>query len=220
MQPSHQTQPGFALTKALIASCLLVFLLQFSGQNFLLQHFALWPPGPRPIQFSDAGAWKLPDFQIWQLVSYAFLHGGATHLLLNMFGLWMFGRAIEIALGPLRFATYFSICVLGAALAQILAAQYSGKVVPTIGASGGVLGLLPAFAILFPKAKIQLLIPPIALPAPIFVILYGAIELLLGVTNSLPGIAHFAHLGGMACGLVVLGFWWLQASISRRNIAP
>ncbi len=200
----------------LIGACLLVYLLQMSGQSFLLQHFALWPPGPRAIHHDAGGSWRLPDFQIWQLFSYALLHGGALHLLLNMFGLWMFGRAIEAALGRTRFLIYFLVCVLGAALAQIGAAQYSGKIVPTIGASGGVLGLLPAFAILFPKARIQLLFPPIALPAPWFVLLYGAVELLLGVTDSLPGIAHFAHLGGMLCGLVLLGYWLWQAR--RKSI--
>lgn len=205
------------LVAGLIGACLIVYLLQLSGQSFLLQHFALWPPGDRPLQHGPSGSWRLPDFQVWQLISYAFLHGGTMHLLLNMFGLWMFGRAVEMALGRLRFALYLLVCVLGAAGAQILAAQYSGKIVPTIGASGGVLGLLPAFAILFPKAKIQLLFPPIALPAPIFVLLYGAIELLLGVTNSLPGIAHFAHLGGMLCGLILLAVWLLQARRKRQS---
>ena len=103
---------------------------------------------------------------------------------------------------------------LGAAGAQVLAAQYSGQIVPTIGASGGVLGLLPAFAILFPRARIQLLIPPVNLRAPVFVLLYGAAELFLGVTGTLPGIAHFAHLGGMLCGGVLL-LWWLRPRRSR-----
>lgn len=200
----------------LIAACLLVYLLQLSGQAFLIGHFALWPPGPRPLQVTASGSFRLPDFEIWQLFSYAFLHGGAAHLLLNLFGLWMFGRAIEQALGAWRFAVYYFSCVVGAAVAQILAARYSGEIIPTIGASGGVLGLLPAFAILFPKARIQLLFPPIGLPAPLFVLLYGAVELLLGVTNSLPGIAHFAHLGGMLCGLILLALW---IGMARRRLA-
>lgn len=211
MNPPNNTPPRISLVAGLIGACLLVYLLQMSGQNFLLQHFALWPPGPRPLEYG-----RLPDFHLWQLVSYAFLHGGIMHLFLNMFGLWMFGRAVEMALGRLRFALYLLVCVLGAAGAQILAAHYSGKIVPTIGASGGVLGLLPAFAILFPKARIQLLFPPIALPAPAFVVLYGAIELLLGVTHVLPGIAHFAHLGGMLCGLLLLGFWLLRGRYKQR----
>lgn len=191
----------------LVLVCLLVFLLQMSGQAFLLTHFALWPPGERVLQMSAQGPYQLPPFEFWQLFSYAFLHGGFAHLFFNLFGLWMFGRAIEFALGSTRFAIYYTVCVVGAALAQVLAARYSGEIVPTIGASGGVLGLLPAFAILFPNARIQLLFPPIAMKAPLFVIVYGAIELTLGLTDTLPGIAHFAHLGGMLFGLVLLMFW-------------
>lgn len=194
----------------LIAACLLVFLLQLGQQAFLLTHFALWPPGERITQMSAQGAWQYPPFQVWQLVSYALLHGGALHLMLNLFGLWMFGMPVERALGSRRFAVFFAVCVVGAGLAQILAAGASDTIVPTIGASGGVLGLLPAFAILFPRARIQLLFPPINLRAPVFVLLYGGVELLFGVTNTLPGIAHFAHLGGMVSGGVLLAWWLLR----------
>lgn len=201
---------------AVIAACLLVFLLQQSGSHFLLAKFALWPPGARELQYSADGVWRLPDFAWWQLLSYAFLHGGALHLMLNLFGLWMFGVPVERALGSRRFALFFTICVLGAALAQILAAQFSGEIVPTIGASGGVLGLLPAFALIYPQARIALLFPPVSLRAPVFVLVYGAVELVFGVTGALPAIAHFAHLGGMLCGLMLLGFWYLQRGQLRR----
>lgn len=201
--------PRITLVAGLVGVCCLMYVLQLSGQSFLLQHLALWPPGERSVQFGAQGAWQYPPFQLWQPISYAFLHGSPMHLLFNMFGLWMFGRPVEQALGTVRFALFYSVCVLGAAAAQILAAQYSGQIVPTIGASGGVLGLLPAFAILFPRARIQLLIPPVNLRAPVFVVLYGAAELFFGVTGTLPGIAHFAHLGGMLCGGVLL-LWWLR----------
>lgn len=201
--------PRVSLVVGLVGACCAMYVLQLSGQNFLLQHFALWPPGERSVQFGAQGAWQYPPFQLWQPLSYAFLHGSPMHLLFNMFGLWMFGRPVEQALGTARFALFYSVCVLGAAGAQVLAAQYSGQIVPTIGASGGVLGLLPAFAILFPRARIQLLIPPVNLRAPVFVLLYGAAELFFGVTGTLPGIAHFAHLGGMLCGGVLL-LWWLR----------
>ena len=213
-----QTGPfRFTLVAGLVGACLLVYLLQMSGQVFLIEHFALWPPGPRPLQYAADGVWRLPDFQIWQPLTYAFLHGSPMHLLLNMFGLWMFGRAIEQALGTLRFAIFYTVCVLGAAAAQILVAQYTHDIVPTIGASGGVLGLLPAFAILFPQARIQLIIPPVNLRAPVFVLLYGVVELLLGATNTLPSIAHFAHLGGMLCGGLLLWFWLAQARAKQRR---
>lgn len=195
------------VVSTLIAISVLMFALQLSGQSFLLSHLALWPPGPRPLQYAAEGAWRWPEFQFWQLLSYAFLHGSPMHLLLNMFGLWMFGTPVERALGSGRFALFYLVCVLGAAAAQLLAARHAGEIVPTIGASGGVLGVLPAFAILFPQARIQLLFPPINLRAPVFVLLYGAIELFFGVTNTLPGIAHFAHLGGMLGGTVLLLYW-------------
>jgi membrane associated rhomboid family serine protease len=194
----------------LLGACLLLYLLQMSGEQFLLTYLALWPPGPRTLQYTAHGAWQYPDFQIWQLVTYAFLHGGATHLLFNMFGLWMFGTPVERALGSRRFVMFYLVCILGAAGAQILVAQWSGHIVPTIGASGGVLGLLPAFAILFPKARVQLLFPPVNLRAPVFVLLYGAAEIFFGVTGTLPGIAHFAHLGGMLSGGALLAVWLLR----------
>ncbi len=201
--------PRFTLVAGLVAACCVIYLLQMSGQNFLLANFALWPPGERTLQFSTEGPWRYPDFAVWQPLTYAFLHGSPMHLLFNMFGLWMFGRPVEQALGTTRFALFYLVCVLGAAAAQIAVAHYSGNIVPTIGASGGVLGLLPAFAILFPRARIQLLFPPVNLRAPVFVLLYGGAELFFGVTGTLPGIAHFAHLGGMLCGGILL-LWWLR----------
>ncbi len=166
---------------------------QFYG-DFLYAWFALWPPGP------DTG----PHFVAWQLVTYSFMHGGILHLGVNMLALWMFGRDVERVLGSRRFLLYYLACVVSAALMQLVFAWSSAIPYPTVGASGGVFGLLLAFGMFFPRRRILLLIPPIPMPAWLFVTLYAALELVLGVTGTQAGVAHFAHLGGMLGGFLVL----------------
>ena len=123
-------------------------------------------------------------------------------------------------LGRLNLTFYLLLCIVGAGLSQLVAMSLEGEHRPTIGISGGVMALLPAFAILFPRARITLLIPPIPLPAPVFVLLYALIELSLGWSGARTGIAHFAHLGGMACGLVVLGAWYFGGELRPRPLQP
>lgn len=161
-----------------------------------------------------------PFFEWWQPVTYMFLHGGVSHLFFNMFALWMFGRGLEWDLGWKRFLTYYLVCGIGAAAVQlgIAEAELSHMTVgtqeyaeymrmPTIGASGAVFGLLLAFGMLHPNATIMLLIPPIPMKAKWFVIVYGAAELLFGVSGKMDSVAHFAHLGGMFWGWLLL-MWW------------
>jgi membrane associated rhomboid family serine protease len=150
-------------------------------------------------------------FAPWQVVTYAFLHGGLMHLAVNMFGLYMFGSPLEQAFGRRRYLVYYLSCVLSAALTQLIVLGLSGTRVPTVGASGGVFGLLLGFAMLFPHTRIMLLFPPIPMRARTFAIVYAAVELLLGVTGSQTGVAHFAHLGGMLGGFVLLKRWGMQA---------
>ena len=187
--------------KFLIAANVVVFLLQSASPDAIEALFALWPLQP------DGGA---SLFRPWQLVSYAFLHDTQhiAHLLFNMWGLWMFGAEIERYVGPRRlFACYFA-SVLTAALTQLFVPSLFGAPpAPTIGASGGVFGLLLAYALMFPQRKIMLLIPPIPMPAWVFATLYAGIELFLGVTSSLSGVAHFAHLGGMVGSALVVMQW-------------
>ena len=116
---------------------------------------------------------------------------------------WTFGRELESAMGSLRYLWLYAVSVLAAAATQLVAVSF-GDPVPTVGASGGLFGLLAAYAILFPRRKLILLFPPILLPAPVFVLLYAAFELYAGVTGTLAGVAHFAHLGGLVGGLLVL----------------
>ena len=189
-------------TQALILSCVVVFLLQSLGVDGLA-FFALWPVGSG-------------GFMPWQVVSYAFLHGGLSHLVFNMFGLFMFGAELERVWGSKRLLVFYFASVIVAALTQLLVAAWSGSPNPTVGASGGLFGLLVGFAMLFPHRRIVPLIPPIPMPAWLFVVIYGVIELFLGVTGSMSGVAHFAHLGGILGGWLTLRYWRGQMPFGRR----
>ncbi len=188
----------------------LVFLAQLLIGDLLTVRFALWPLEVQPYA---------PSFHIWQLLTYSVLHGGLLHLLTNMFAMWMFGSQIEHLWGSRLFGVYYLVCVVGAGLVQLVVATLAavhGDVYPTIGASGGVFGVLLAFGMMFPNQRIVLLIPPIPMKAKWFLILYGAFELYAGITGTMSGVAHFAHLGGMLFGLVLILCWrrqmpWLRA---------
>lgn len=198
-RPSYDDSAIPTVIFALLVANGLVFAAQQFMPNVLLAFFALWPldtPDPR-----------LPGFQLWQLLSYGFLHGGLTHIFFNMFGLWMFGRDLERLMGARRFLTYYIVCVIGAAIVQLVFAAVTGGFYPTVGASGGIFGILLAYAMFFPNRTVMLLIPPIPMPAKYFVLLYGLLELYLGVGGRAPGVAHFAHLGGMLFGFLLLQYW-------------
>lgn len=195
-------------TRALLLLNVIVFGAQALTGSMLVRPFALWPPASSAFP-------GFPSFEVWQLLTYGFLHGSLTHLFFNMFALWMFGGEVERLLGTRRFVTYYLACIVGAAVAQLfVVASMDMRPVRTVGASGGVFGLLLAFGMAFPHRRIMLLFPPIPMPAWLFVTLYGALELYLGVTGSGQGVAHFAHLGGMAAGYALLVYWRGQ---SRRG---
>lgn len=192
------------LTQALLIANLLVFvLLQLLGPA-VTGWLALWPVA--------TGL-----FAPWQLVSYAFVHANLTHLAFNMFGVWMFGSELERVWGSRRLGIVYAVSVLAAALAQLLVTYALGSQVPTVGASGGLFGLLVGFAMVFPQRKIIPLLPPIPMPAWLFVTLYGLIELTLGVTGSASGVAHFAHLGGLLGGWLVIRYWRGQMPFGLRR---
>ena len=154
------------------------------------------------------GTGREVPFQIWQPLTYAFLHGNLTHLLFNMLGFWMLGRDVEAAFGSARYLQYYLVCVVTAAIAQIVVVAIMDQPpFPTVGASGGVFGLLLAYGMLFPRRKLLLLFPPIPMQARTFVTLYGLVELVLGVTGTQSGVAHFAHLGGLVGGFFLLQYW-------------
>lgn len=189
----------------------LIFLVQQAGLNAeLVRWFALWPLGSPGAVMTSSGILQIPQFQVWQLATYGFLHGSVMHLFFNMFGLWMFGVGVEALWGTKRFLQYYTVCVLGAGAVQLVVASIaarSGGFYPTIGASGGVLGVLLAFAMMYPNRIILLLIPPIPMKAKWFVLIYGAFELWAGVTGTEAGVAHFAHIGGMAFGFLMIQYW-------------
>ena len=180
-------------TQALIGLNVIAFALQGLLGDGVFANFALWPLGA--------------EFAPWQILTYGFLHGSLMHLLFNMLGLYMFGSDIESVWGQRRFIIYYLTCIITAAIAQLVVTSMTGSVYPTVGASGGVFGLLLAFGMMFPRRIVVLLIPPIPMPAWLFVTLYGVIELYLGIIGSASGVAHFAHLGGMVGGYALITYW-------------
>jgi len=174
----------------------LVFVAQGMLGRAVEYHFALWP-------LNSAFA----DFYPWQLVTYGFLHGNLTHIFFNMLMLWMFGRELEIVMGSRRFLTYYMTCVIGAGIVQLIVETMGGTGYPTVGASGGVFGILLAFGMAFPNRMILLLIPPVPMKAKYLVVLAGCMELFFGISGARPGIASFAHLGGMLFGFLLLQYW-------------
>ena len=181
---------------ALLIANGLVFALQQMSYEFMVINFALWP-----------ATHSQSPFMPWQLLTYGFLHGNLTHIAFNMFGLWMFGQDLERLWGPKRFLTYFLVCVVGAGFIQLLVAGFQGGLYPTVGASGGLFGILLAYGLTFPNRIVVPLFPPIPMRAITFVVVYGLLELYLGLSGSTPGIANFAHLGGMLFGFLMLRYW-------------
>jgi len=196
-------------------------------------------------------------FNLAQLFTYMFMHGGFTHLFFNMFALWMFGRILEQVWGPKRFLTYYIVCGVGAGIIQelVVGIQYylatSGMPAEavdivlreganalmqgknfvnselaslnfivnglTVGASGAIYGILLGFGLLFPNEKMFVFPLPFPIPAKYFVIGYAVIELLLGIANNpTDNVAHFAHLGGMIFGYILIMYWRNQIR-RRRN---
>ncbi|MDR2885441.1 MAG: rhomboid family intramembrane serine protease [Rikenellaceae bacterium] len=155
--------------------------------------------------------WQSPYFQPWQPVTYMFLHGSFEHLFFNMFALWMFGRVAEMDMGTRRFLLYYFATGVGAALIQMLVIWAFGSPleysVPTVGASGAVFGLLLSFGMMHPNSMIMLLFPPIPMKAKWFVIGYGVLELFFGISGYQQNVAHFAHVGGMIFGFLLLRYW-------------
>ncbi|MCR6685043.1 rhomboid family intramembrane serine protease [Pseudoxanthomonas sp.] len=205
------------VTQALLIANGVLFLLQQVMGDATFFPFMLWPPSDMGFDPFSPGQ----NFQVWQLLTYGFLHGGLGHLFFNMLALYMFGAPLELTWGPRRFLAYYLICVVGAGLCQLAVGWWTvaqgGAGYPTVGASGGVFGLLLAYGMLFPNQRVMLLFPPIPMKARTFVIVFGALELLLGFTGWQPGVAHFAHLGGMLFGWLVIRYWRGQPPFGRRR---
>lgn len=213
-QNSYRPPEQFGLFPPVIKHLLIVNVLAF-----LLQLVGSTSPSPALAALTNLWLPLYPignGFMPWQVITYAFLHGGIGHLFFNMFALWMFGVQLEMIWGSRRFGIYYFVCVIGAALAQ-LATTYGGPPIPTVGASGGVFGILLAFGMTFPNQPIYLIFFPVPIKAKWFVLGYGALELFSGVTGTSQGIAHFAHLGGMVVGFILLLYWRGQLPIKPEH---
>jgi membrane associated rhomboid family serine protease len=205
------------VTKGLLIANGLMFLLQLLLGDEQLSSLALWPVG------IDGGLLS-QGFMPWQPLTYAFLHGNFPHLAFNMLALAMFGSQVEHVWGERRFLVFYLVCVLGAALCQLAVGWWTlsqgGDAYPTLGASGGIFGLLLAYGMLFPHQRVMLLFPPIPMKARTLVVLYAVAELLLGLNGWQPGVAHFAHLGGMLAGWLLMRYWSGKPPFGRRRRGP
>lgn len=168
-------------------------------------------------------------YGVWQFVSYMFLHSPSSifHILFNMFALWMFGSTLENLWGSKRFLMFYLVCGIGAGIAQALALTYdissyndlfqTGQIsaqdlyslinVPTLGASGAVMGIFAAFAFTFPNNQMLILPIPFPIKAKWALLGLAALDIIGGLSSESTGVAHFAHLGGAAVGIVIVMIW-------------
>jgi membrane associated rhomboid family serine protease len=193
--------------RAIILANVGVYILQKLLNPYVFAPFELWP--------LQTGL-----FRPWQLLTYGFMHDPNLflHILFNMFAVFMFGSQVEQLFGAKRYLIYYLTCMVGAALMQIIVV-YAARdlpLAPTVGASGAVFGLLLAFGMAYPRQQLIIFPIPVPIQAWLAVTLYGGMELFLGVTRTASGIAHFAHLGGMATGFVLIRYWQSQ----RRRPPP
>ena len=203
------------VTKNLIIINVIVFVASLLNQNFMIGTFALFYP-------------TSVYFHWWQVVTHMFMHGGFWHIFFNMYTLLIFGCVVERIIGSKKFLLFYFICGLGAvalhlgveylqmqsymqgaALGNATAIQNIAMIknTPTVGASGAIYGVLMGYAMLFPESRMTLLFPPVTLSAKWMVVIFAAIELFTGVTGLSAGIAHFAHLGGMLIGWLMILSW-------------
>ncbi|MFT5884545.1 MAG: membrane associated rhomboid family serine protease [Arcticibacterium sp.] len=203
------------IVKQLLIANVAIFIISNLAQQFFYSNFAFFNPLlPNNEQLFN------PNFKPWQVVTYMFMHGGLGHLFSNMFGLFIFGSALESFMGSKKFLIYYIITGIGAAvlnsvlntyeMSQLLADSelyWRQAVTPMVGASGAIFGILVAFGVLFPNTELMLLFFPVPIKAKYFVILYGLYELYAGTAGLQAGIAHFAHIGGLVTGLILLKFF-------------
>ena len=213
------------VTRNLIIINVIVFIATLINEDFMVATFAMFYP-------------TSPFFHVWQIVTHMFMHGGFMHILFNMYTLWMFGSVLERMIGERKFLIFYFVCGLGAvalhtgveylqvqgfmkaiADGSTTAAQSYAelKATPVVGASGAIYGVIIGYAMLFPESKLTLLFPPVTLSAKWMVIIFAALELLFGITGSAVNIAHFAHLGGMLFGWLLITYWKKKGTLFDRN---
>ena len=208
-----------SVTKNIIIINVIMFLATLVNEDFMIRTFAMFFPAS-------------PLFKWWQPVTHMFMHGGFWHIFFNMYTLLMFGTMVERTIGTKKFLTFYFVTGLGAVAlhsgVQWIQAQHflsAGAELsywnilrtPTVGASGAIYGVLIGFAMLYPDAPLTLIFPPITLKAKWFVVIFAVIELATGVRGVTDGVAHFAHLGGMLFGFLLLRWWRRTGRLYRRD---
>lgn len=203
------------VTKNLVAINILMFIATLVKENFMVANFAMFYPAS-------------PFFKPWQILTHMFMHGGFWHIFFNMYSLLMFGSILERSLGTKKYLIFYFVTGLGAAalhtgvewlqarvfIANGIAQAYQQLLVtPTLGASGAIYGVLIGFAMLYPQARLTLIFPPIPMTAKWLVIIFAAIELFSGINGIQDGVAHFAHLGGMLFGWLLIRWWRKQGNL-------
>lgn len=197
------------VTKNLVAINILMFIATLVNENFMVANFAMFYPAS-------------PFFKPWQILTHMFMHGGFWHIFFNMYSLLMFGSILERSLGPKKFLIFYFVTGLGAAAlhtgvewmqARVFIANgavnaYQALLMtPTLGASGAIYGVLIGFAMLYPQAQLMLIFPPIPVKAKWLVVIFAVIELFSGINGIQASVAHFAHLGGMLFGWLLIRWW-------------
>ena len=189
--------------KNIIWICVGMSVLTYLNEPLMARLFAL-----NPITFIT---------KPWQLVTYMFMHGGFGHLFFNMYTLYIFGSVLERVWGTKKFLLFYFVTGIGAALVHILVQYLTGSFALTVGASGAIYGILMGYAMLYPDSIMTLIFPPISLKAKWFVLIFAAIELFLGVTGTQAGVAHFAHLGGLIFGYLLMLDWKKKHRLYSRD---
>lgn len=206
------------VTRNIVIVNIVMFIATLINEDFMIGTFAMFYPAS-------------PLFRWWQPLTHMFMHGGFWHILFNMYTLIMFGMVVERALGAKKFLIFYFVTGLGAVALHtgvewlevrhlVAAGNIAGYTnilrTPMVGASGAIYGVLVAFAMLYPEARMTLLFPPVTLDAKWMVIIFIGIELVTGVTGTQMGIAHFAHLGGALFGFLLILYWRKKGQLWRR----
>lgn len=207
------------VTKALLWALGIAFLLQQLNPQPAVIYFALWPLG----EFNDGGQ-LISLFQPWQLLSYALLHGDFLHIFFNAFALIQFGPRLERSLGQKHYVQFLLVSTIGAALCQLavgtMMVNSGSPPFPTVGASGAVYGILLAWAVMYPHDRVMMILPPMEVSVRTMVLIFGGLALFMGVTGTVQGVAHFAHLGGMLFAWLLLRYWQRQPPFGPRRPKP
>lgn len=189
--------------KNIILICVGMMVLTFLNEPLMARLFAL-----NPVTFVT---------KPWQLVTYMFMHGGIGHLFFNMYTLYIFGSVLERVWGTKKFLLFYFVTGIGAAVVHIAVQYLTGSFALTVGASGAIYGILMGYAMLYPDSVLTLIFPPVSMKAKWFVLIFAGIELLLGVTGTQAGVAHFAHLGGLVFGYLLILYWKKKHRLYSRD---